>query len=122
MPTALRDLKEKAAKAAGDFKDGVIHTLESNPVIQGIKKAAAFLGFNVDEGFRSKEGIDSHSDSKKAISATTDFFGGIIHTLQSGGLLSSVASAAAPPLPIFSARPLLLTAVLPSELPSGPSK
>lgn len=89
----LKDLKQKGIDAAINFKDGIVDTLENSTVGQLVKKAAAFLGGNVDEGFRSPDGIDSHSPSLKAIKAAWDFVKGAVSTLTSSEALGSMFSA-----------------------------
>ena len=89
----LKTLKDKAKEAATNFKDGIVETLESNPIINGIKNAAAFIGDKVVEGFRSPDGIDAHSPSLKAIAAAWDFVKGACSGLKAGESAGAAAGA-----------------------------
>jgi TP901 family phage tail tape measure protein len=48
------------------------------------KTTGAQLGSEVDNGFRGKDGIDAHSNSKKGIKAAEDYVGGVKQGLDEG--------------------------------------
>lgn len=74
--------------AAGDFINGFVDTIQ-NEGIFAIGKACVAAGAAAIEGFRSKEGIDSHSNSKKTISAAKDFIGGFVDTIRQDGSIAA---------------------------------
>ena len=80
-------LKEESGNAGSDFVGGFAAGILSNSPL--VLAAAVALGALAIFGLRSKDGIDSHSNSKKTIEAGKDFDGGLGEGIASNAALAT---------------------------------
>lgn len=69
--------------AAVDFVGGFVYGITNGKV--DIRKATADAGNEAIEGFRSPEGLDEHSPSKKTAESAKDFISGFVNTIKKDG-------------------------------------